>query len=261
MQIPIYQVDAFSSRLFGGNPAAVCPLEHWLPYETMQSIAAENNLAETAFFVQDGRGYDLRWFTPTTEIDLCGHATLASAYVVMNHLSPGVSTVSFETRSGELVVRREEDLYSMDFPSRPPQHCDVHPRLIEALGTAPLDVQAARDYMVVFESEEHVRTLQPNMELIAGLDRFAVIVTAPGAGDADFVSRFFAPAHGVPEDPVTGSAHCTLIPYWSRRLGKKRLFARQISKREGELWCEDRGDRVTISGKAALYLEGRIRIA
>ncbi len=261
MQVPIYQVDAFSSRLFAGNPAAVCPLEHWLPFETLQAIAAENNLAETAFFVLDGRSYDLRWFTPTTEVDLCGHATLASGYIVMNHLTPGVDSVSFETRSGELTVHRQGDLYSMDFPARPPQHCEVHPRLMEALGTAPLEVLAARDYLVVYESAEHVRTLQPNMDLIAAMDRFAVIVTAPGDDGEDFVSRFFAPARGVPEDPVTGSAHCTLIPYWARRLGKDKLFARQISKRGGELWCENRGERVTISGNASLYLQGQIQVA
>lgn len=261
MRIPIYQVDAFSSRLFSGNPAAVCPLETWLPAETMQNIAAENNLAETAFFVPEGEGYRLRWFTPNTEMDLCGHATLASAWVIMNCLSQGVESVSFETLSGELIVNRKDDLYSMDFPARPPEHCQVHPRLLEALGTVPIEVLASRDYMAVYQSEEQVLTLQPNMELLGQMDRFAIIVTAPGIGGVDFVSRFFAPAAGVPEDPVTGSAHCTLIPYWSRRLGKSSMRALQLSKRGGELWCENRGDRVTISGKGVLYLEGTITVA
>jgi PhzF family phenazine biosynthesis protein len=260
MQIPIYQVDAFSSRLFSGNPAAVCPLEKWLPDEVMQAVAAENNLAETAFFVPENGSYGLRWFTPGVEIDLCGHATLASAYVILNRLSSRGDTVSFQTKSGELTVHRNGDLYSLDFPSRPPQRTEVYPRLIEALGTVPLEILAARDYMVVYESEEQVRTLQPNMELLGQIDRFAVIVTAPGSDGFDFVSRFFAPAKGVPEDPVTGSSHCTLIPYWARRLNKTVLRARQLSKRGGELWCELHGDRVTIAGHAALYLEGSIRV-
>ncbi len=260
MQIPIYQVDAFSSRLFAGNPAAVCPLETWLPAEVMQAIAAENNLAETAFFVPENGSYGLRWFTPGVEVDLCGHATLASAYVILNKLGKIGDTVSFQTKSGELTVQRTGDLYSLDFPSRPPQRCDPHPRLIEALATVPLEILAARDYLVVYESEEQIRTLQPNLDLLTHVDRFAVIVTAPGEGGIDFVSRFFAPSKGVPEDPVTGSSHCTLIPYWARRLGKTVLRAQQLSKRGGDLWCELHGDRVTIAGNAALYLEGSIRI-
>jgi PhzF family phenazine biosynthesis protein len=260
MQIPIYQVDAFTSRLFAGNPAAICPLEKWLPDDVMQAIAAENNLSETAFFVPENGSYRLRWFTPGVEVDLCGHATLATAYVILNKLSQGRETVSFQTQSGELTVRRQDDLFSLDFPARPPQRCDVHPRLIEALGRVPLEVLGARDYLVVYESEEQVRTLQPNFELLSQVDRFAVIVTAPGTGDIDFVSRFFAPSKGVAEDPVTGSAHCTLIPYWARRLGKTELRARQISKRGGELWCRLQGDRVIIAGGAALYLEGTIRV-
>lgn len=260
MQIPIYQVDAFSSRLFAGNPAAVCPLEQWLPDDVMQAVAAENNLAETAFFVPENGSYGLRWFTPGVEIDLCGHATLASAYVILNKLSKGRDTVSFQTRSGELTVRRNGDLYVLDFPSRPAERCEVHPRLIEALGTVPLEILAARDYLVVYESQEQVETLHPNLDLISQVDRFAVIVTAPGRDGVDFVSRFFAPAKGVPEDPVTGSSHCTLIPYWARRLGKTVLRARQLSRRRGELWCELHGDRVTMAGNAVLYLEGSIRV-
>jgi PhzF family phenazine biosynthesis protein len=238
----------------------VCPLNQWLPDEQMQSIALENNLAETAFFVPDGDGYGLRWFTPTTEIDLCGHATLATGFVIMNLLSPGLASVSFQTRSGTLTVNRDGDRYAMDFPARPPERCEVHPRLIEALGTVPLEVLASRDYLAVYPSEHDVRTVQPNMELLAQMDRFAVIITAPGSGDVDFVSRFFAPAKGVPEDPVTGSAHCTLIPYWAKRLNKNHLHALQLSARGGELFCESRGDRVTIAGSAAMFLEGSIRI-
>jgi PhzF family phenazine biosynthesis protein len=261
MRIPMYQVDAFSGRVFAGNPAAICPLESWLADEQMQAIAAENNLAETAFFVRNGAGYKLRWFTPAVEIDLCGHATLASASVILNDLTPGEPSVSFETKSGILTVTRDGDLYSMDFPSRPPGPCEVYPGMIEALGGKPERVLAARDYFVVYGSEDELRALQPDMSGLMKIDRFAVIATAPGAAsgrDADFVSRFFAPAKGVPEDPVTGSAHCSLIPYWSKRLGKATLHAYQVSPRGGELWCEDRGERVTISGKAVRFLEGTI---
>jgi PhzF family phenazine biosynthesis protein len=259
MQIPIYQVDAFTGRLFAGNPAAVCPLDHWLPASQLQAIAAENNLAETAFFVSDGDRYELRWFTPAVEVDLCGHATLASAFVLMNCINTAMDEVRFESKSGELTVRREGNRFSLDFPARPPEPCQVHPRLLEALGTTPLEVRAARDYLVVYASEEQVRTLQPNMELLALMDRFAVIVTAPGS-DVDFVSRFFAPAKGVPEDPVTGSAHCTLIPYWARRLGKSKLHAFQVSPRGGELWCELAGDRVKIAGEGVLHSKGTIEV-
>jgi len=253
----MYQVDAFAGQVFSGNPAAICPLEAWLPDAQMQSIAAENNLAETAFFVPNGGGYKLRWFTPAVEVDLCGHATLASAYVILNELTPADRSVSFETKSGVLTVTREGDLYSMDFPSRPPQECEVYPELVPALGGRPEKVLAARDYLVIYGSEEEVRALRPDMAALMKIDRFAVIATAPGR-EADFVSRFFAPAKGVPEDPVTGSAHCTLIPYWSKRLGKQKLHAFQVSPRGGELWCEDRGERVTMSGKAVRFFEGAI---
>jgi len=256
-RIRIFQVDAFSSQVFSGNPAAICPLEEWLPDDQMQAIAGENNLSETAFFVRNGNGYGLRWFTPAVEIDLCGHATLASAFIILNDLTPSENSVRFETKSGALVVTREGDLFSLDFPSRPPGPSGVHPRLLEALGGKPEAVLAARDYLAVYATEDEVRKLEPDMQLLTQVDKFAVIVTAPGK-DVDFVSRFFAPAKGVPEDPVTGSAHCTLIPYWSKRLGKKKLHAYQVSRRGGELWCEDRGDRVTMSGKAARFLEGTI---
>jgi len=258
-RIRIYQVDAFSSQVFAGNPAAICQLEEWLPDDQMQAIASENNLSETAFFVREDEGYRLRWFTPVVEVDLCGHATLATAFIVLNQLTPSANSVRFQTKSGTLVVNGEGDLFSMDFPSRPPAESEAHPKLVDALGGKPEQVLAARDYLVVYASEEEVRKLEPNMQSLSEVDKFAVIVTAPGK-DVDFVSRFFAPAKGVPEDPVTGSAHCTLIPYWSQRLGKKKLHAYQVSKRGGELWCEDRGERVTMSGKGALFMEGTIYV-
>lgn len=259
MKIPIYQVDAFSDQPFHGNPAAICPLDRWLETSMMQAIAAENNLAETAFFVQSGDAFQLRWFTPAVEIDLCGHATLASAYVLWNRLGYEENEIRFDTRSGRLRVTLEGDVLAMDFPSRPPLPCAVHPELIAALGAAPQEILAARDYFVVYETEEEIAALRPNMMGLMGIDKFAVIVTAPGES-VDFVSRFFAPAQGIPEDPVTGSAHCTLIPYWSERLAKTKLLARQISPRGGELFCEHAGDRVKIAGHAALFLEGMIDV-
>ena len=264
MELAIYQVDAFTSRLFGGNPAAIVPLEGaWLPDSTMQSIAAENNLAETAFFYRkaDGR-YDLRWFTPGLEIDLCGHATLASAHVIFTHLEPAAARVAFDTKSGELVVTKDASTgrLAMDFPSRPPEPGAVDSRLKAALGGHPVQVMAARDYFVIYETEDEVRALEPDMRELKQLDRFGIIVTAPGK-EVDFVSRFFAPAAGVDEDPVTGSAHCTLIPYWAERLGKSELRGRQISARVGDLWCSLReGGRVTMAGHAVEYLRGTITI-
>jgi PhzF family phenazine biosynthesis protein len=255
MNIQLFQVDAFSSRPFSGNPAAVCPLTEWLPDEQMQAIAAENNLSETAFYVPDGNRYALRWFTPAVEVDLCGHATLAAAYVILTRFTKSQRSVRFQTKSGELTVTREGDLYALDFPARPPEPCDVHPDLIAGLDRQPDAILAARDYLVVYSSEEDVRSLKPNMELLKKVDRFAVIATAPGDG-CDFGSRFFAPAKGVPEDPVTGSAHCTLIPYWAKRLNKTKLHAFQVSQRGGELWCQDHGGRVEIAGHAVCVLEG-----
>ncbi len=260
MNVPIYQVDAFSSKLFGGNPAAICPLDDWLPDATLQAIAAENNLAETAYYISKNGKYHLRWFTPGVEVDLCGHATLATAHVMMEIRREVSGRVAFESRSGELIVTRDGDLYAMDFPARPPVERKVDPTLFDALGATPTLVLGARDLLCVFDTEAEVLALKPNMERLAAIDAFATIVTAPGT-DCDFVSRFFAPARGVPEDPVTGSAHCTLIPYWAARLGKKKLFARQVSRRGGELWCEDRGERVTIAGRAVKYLEGSIVVS
>jgi predicted PhzF superfamily epimerase YddE/YHI9 len=259
VKIPIYQVDAFTNRVFGGNPAAVCPLPSWPDDRAMQAIAAENNLAETAFFVGGGGRYDLRWFTPTVEVDLCGHATLASAFVVFRHLEPSLEAVSFRSKSGELRVARGGDLLTLDFPARPPARLEVQPGLVRALGAAPAEAWAARDGMAVFGTEEEVLALKPDMEAVAALDHFGVIVTAPGRA-SDFVSRFFAPRQGVPEDPVTGSAHCTLVPYWAKRLGKPRLHALQVSRRGGELFCEDRGDRVAMGGRAVQFLEGTIEV-
>lgn len=257
MRIPLYQIDAFTGRLFAGNPAAVCPLESWLEDGQLQAIAAENNLSETAFLVARGDRYHLRWFTPKVEVDLCGHATLASAYVVFSYLKPSTAVVAFETRSGELTVRREGELLAMDFPARPPERCEPPPGLFKALGKEPRETWKSRDYMVLYESEDDVRGLEPDMSALARVEMFAVIVTAPGR-EADFVSRFFAPAGGVPEDPVTGSAHCTLVPYWAERLGKTEFHALQVSPRGGELFCELRGERVIIRGRAVRYLEGTI---
>lgn len=261
MRVPIYQVDAFASSLFRGNPAAVCPLDHWLPDHLLQSIAAENNLAETAYYIPKGHGrFELRWFTPEVEIDLCGHATVATAAVILGLRSELAGTrVLFDSKSGELVVDREGDLYALNFPANPPEPCAVDPRLPDALGATPKLTLGSRGYLSVFETEAEVRALRPNMNQVAELDRWSVIATAPGE-DCDFVSRFFAPAKGVPEDPVTGSAHTVLIPYWAERLGKRKLFARQISRRGGELWCEHLGSRVKIAGRAVPYLEGTIQI-
>jgi PhzF family phenazine biosynthesis protein len=262
MRIPIYQVDAFTDRRFAGNPAAVCPLEAWLPDATLQAIAAENNLSETAFFVPADGGYELRWFTPRTEVDLCGHATLATGHVIFRFLEPELRQVTFRTRrAGVLAVSRQGDGLAMDFPARPAERVATPAGLAAALGAEPAEVLAlSRDYLAVFDGAEQVEALRPDFAALSRLDRFAVIVTAPGDGGADFVSRFFAPALGIDEDPVTGSAHCTLAPYWAGRLGKRRLRARQVSARGGDLDCELKGDRVVLAGQAALYLEGWITV-
>ena len=259
MRLPLYQVDAFTERRFAGNPAAICPLPKWLPDATLQAIAAENNLAETAYFVAEPDGYRLRWFTPAVEVDLCGHATLAAAYVLMNCLGFGGDQVTFHSRSGPLTVARSGEMVTLDFPSRPGERQPIDPAIAAALGATPTEILAARDTMCVLATAAEVRALQPDMTALKQLAPWALIVTAPG-DDCDFVSRFFAPKQGIDEDPVTGSAHCTLTPYWAARLGKTNLFARQVSPRGGELWCEDRGDRVRISGHGALYLTGFIEV-
>ena len=261
MQIPLYQIDAFADGPFTGNPAAVCPLDSWLPDDVMQAIAAENNLSETAFFVPEGEFYRLRWFTPTTEVDLCGHATLASAYVVFRWLRPECNSITFQTNeAGPLTVARDGDLLALDFPSRPALRCAMSEPLAAALGQPPAALLAARDFLAIYDSADDIAALAPDFAALAALDRFATIVSAPGTGGVDFVSRFFAPARGVDEDPVTGSAHCTLIPYWAERLGKTRLTARQLSRRGGALTCALNGARVTIAGRASPYLEGTITI-
>jgi PhzF family phenazine biosynthesis protein len=259
MELSLYQVDAFADRLFAGNPAAVCPLDSWLPDAVMQAIAAENNLSETAFFVPRGEDYDLRWFTPTVEVDLCGHATQASGFIVMSRLAPQRSSVRFHTRSGPLSVTRQGEMFAIDLPSQPPEPCTMPDKIIAALGRKPAQVLGAVKYLAVYDGEADVAGLAPDTAAMTDIDRDGVIVTAPGR-DCDFVSRYFAPHAGIPEDPVTGSAHCTLVPYWARRLGKTKLQARQISRRGGELFCELIGDRVRIAGRVALYLEGRIHV-
>lgn len=259
MKFRYFEVAAFATRSFQGNPAGVCPLLEWLDDATLQNIAAENNLSETAFFVPKSTGqYELRWFTPSTEVDLCGHATLATAYVLYTEFSFSDKVIRFHSRSGVLSVTRQDGVMTLDFPSRPPEPCDAPPLLAPALDAQPLTVLKSRDYVAVFASEAEVRALKPNFNLLESLDAH-VIVTAAGS-DCDFVSRFFAPRAGIPEDPVTGSAHCSLIPYWSQRLNKSRMFARQLSKRGGDLYCELNGHRVLIGGNAVLYLKGHIEI-
>lgn len=267
MRLPIHQIDAFADRVFGGNPAAIVPLESWLPEATMQAIAAENNLAETAFLVPetvDGRaGFGLRWFTPAVEVDLCGHATLAAAWVIFNRLDSGRDRVDFATRSGTLTVTRDgaDGRLAMDFPSRDAAPVAPCAGLIEALGAAPRQVLGARDYLLVYDDAATVRALAPDMAGLLASDKFAVIVTAPGdAPGIDCVSRFFAPKAGIPEDPVTGSAHCTIVPYWAKRLGKSEITAYQASPRGGTLYCRDEGARVRLAGYCQPYLEGIITV-
>jgi predicted PhzF superfamily epimerase YddE/YHI9 len=260
MRLPLYQIDAFTGRLFSGNPAAVCPLAEWLPAEKMQAIAAENNLSETAFFVRrDKENYDLRWFTPAREVDLCGHATLASGFVILTLLTPEIDSASFHTRSGVLTVARQGKLFAMDLPAWPARPCSPPQALLKGLGRNPKQTLTSNYFLTVFDSVEEVRSLKPDFDEILKLGDTCVIATAPGE-EVDFISRFFAPAFGILEDPVTGSAHCVLTPYWSARLGKKELTARQISARGGELFCTDMGKRVIIAGQAVMYLEGKISI-
>lgn len=261
MELRYFQVAAFTDRLFGGNPAGVCPLEKWLPDKTLQNIAAENNLSETAFLVRADGDFDfhLRWFTPTTEIDLCGHATVASAFVLFSELGYARREIRFQSQSGLLKVLREGDLLVLDFPARPGAACSPPEALVRGLRATPAETFKARDYLTVFPNEADVRALQPDFPTLATLDCVGVIATAPGT-DCDFVSRFFVPSAGVNEDPVTGSSHCTLIPYWSHRLKKERLFARQVSARGGELFCRNAGERVFIGGKAVLYSKGHLQI-
>ena len=257
MKIPIYQVDAFTDKLFGGNPAAVCPLEKWLDAELMQKIAAENNLSETAFLVKKGEGFDLRWFTPKIEVDLCGHATLATAHVIFNHLDYDEKQITFSSASGELRVTTENGVLTMDFPSTPPSPVEITEELIQGLGARPKEVYKSRDYLALFESEDDILSIEPNFDILGKLDCLGIIVTAKGE-NSDYVSRVFAPAAGINEDPVTGSSQTTLIPFWAEKLEKNVFHAFQLSKRKGELFCELSGDRVKIGGHAVTFLEGEI---
>jgi len=260
MMLTIFQVDAFTDHLFGGNPAAVCPLEKWLPDETMQNIAMENNLAETAFFVPKDDHFHLRWFTPAVEVDLCGHATLATAYVLFHHLGWNKSEIRFESRSGLLKVKKDLDLLTLDFPTDSLQLIEPSKELNSCLGIEPLETYLGKtDFMAVVASQKEVEDLQPDFLRMSRLTGRGVIVTAPG-DQVDFVSRFFAPQVGINEDPVTGSAHTTLTPFWSARLGKTNLTAMQLSSRKGYLNCLLKGTRVEISGKGKLYMKGEIFI-
>ena len=259
MQLKLYQVDAFASHVFAGNPAAVVPLDSWLDDAVLQAIATENNLSETAYTVPEGAGYRLRWFTPSAEVALCGHATLGTAYVLFkNGLAKG-EAIAFETRSGRLGVRREGDELVMDFPAVPCRPVEPPSALIEGLGCRPVEFYAGPDYMAVLRSEDEVRAVRPKFRALEALDLRGVIVTARGRR-ADFCSRFFAPKVGVPEDPVTGSAHCQLTPYWSQKLGKNDLRAHQVSARGGELRCVERGKRIEIAGRVVPYLDAMITI-
>ena len=257
----IYQADAFTNKLFGGNPAAVIPLEQWIDDMLMQQIAAENNLAETVFFVPKNEGFHIRWFTPELEIDLCGHATLASAFILYNYLGYSKKEIIFYSKSGELLITKDGDKFCLNFPSRMPVRITEYPdTLLNGLGiTDPLGVYKSRDYVVEVATENEVRNLDIDMSLLNQIDVIGIIVTAPGK-DCDFVSRFFAPNCGIPEDPVTGSAHSTLIPFWAEKLNKNTLHAKQLSKRGGELWCENAGDRVTMSGNCVFYMKGEINV-
>lgn len=259
MELKLYQVDAFADQVFRGNPAAVCPLDDWLDDAVMQAIAAENNLSETAFFVPHGDGFQLRWFTPTTEVDLCGHATLATAFVLFREFGYGEDIVRFSTRSGTLQVAARGGKFVMDFPSQSSQPCVMPAGLAEALGKAPVHVRAGQDYIAVFERESDIRDLAPDLNSLMTLPLRCVVVTAVG-DHVDFVSRCFGPKLGIPEDPVTGSTHCALAPYWAERLGKNILQARQLSKRGGEIECRVDGPRVHLAGNAVKYLAGTITV-
>ena len=261
MKIPIYQVDAFSNNLFGGNPAAICPMDEWPSDETLLNIAKENNLAETAYFIEKDGRYHLRWFTPEIEMDLCGHATLASSHVIFEHLGYAKDELYFDTLSGELIIKQVDGKLQMDLPSRYPEPSDIPQDILDSLNMQPKEIRKARDYFLIYENEEDVRALDPDQNRIAhiNLGTGGIICTAKG-NEVDFVSRFFTPGASNFEDPVTGSAHCSLIPYWAEILGKEQMIAHQVSPRLGELFCENAGDRVLVSGNAVTYLTGEINI-
>lgn len=259
MRLKIYQIDAFANRVFEGNPAAVCPLEEWLDDKTMQKVAMENNLSETAFFVKKDKHYHIRWFTPTKEVDLCGHATLATAYVLYEILGHSDDMITFDSKSGLLPVKREAGSITMDFPALLAEPCQTPPAIIEAFGKKPLEVLSAMDYIVVFDKDVDITKMSPDLDTLRRLDLRGVCITNQ-SDDHDFVSRFFAPNYGIDEDSVTGSAYTQLMPYWAEKLQKKSLTSKQLSSRGGELRCTLQGDRVFISGKAVLYLSGEIEI-
>lgn len=261
MKLEIYQIDAFAEKVFSGNPAAVVPLQRWIDDQLMQQIAAENNLAETVFFVPDEEGYHIRWFTPELEIDLCGHATLAAAYVLYNFLGYDKPHIYFRSKSGPLVISREGELLCLDFPSWMPGRLSEYPdELIPGLNLSSyVGVYKKRDYIVELETEQDVLNVRPDFTMLNKIDVIGIIITAPGK-HCDFVSRFFAPNCGIPEDPVTGSSHSQLIPFWSEKLNKTKMHAKQLSARGGEIWCEQKGDRVIMKGKGAFYMKGEISL-
>jgi PhzF family phenazine biosynthesis protein len=262
MSLPVFYVDAFTAKAFGGNPAAVCPLTGWLDDDLLRAVAAETNLSETAYFVPRDDHYELRWFTPRCEVKLCGHATLASAFILLNILQPELNSVRFETRfHGRLTVSWDGRLLAMDFPALPPWLCaDTPAALVEGLGKAPATVMQIEDnYFAVYEREDDIRRIRPDLRLLETLHPAGVAITAPGE-HADFVSRYFAPSYGIPEDPVTGSTHSSLAPYWAQRLGKTTLHACQLSERGGELLCKLDGNRVILKGSAVLTLRGELLI-
>ncbi len=260
MKIPYYHIDAFTSARCSGNPAGVCVLQDWLPDEALQNIAFENNLSETAFVVAHEHRFELRWFTPVREVSLCGHATLAAAFVIFEYQGYTELAIHFQSKSGVLTMERNGAILVLDFPARTTESCAAPEALVQGLGKIPLEVRRAKSYMTIFARQEDVASIQPNMHWLSQLDRSGIIVTAPG-NQADFVSRFFAPKLGIPEDPVTGSSHCSLIPYWAERLSKKKLTALQLSARGGELFCEHAGERVKIGGRAVAYVIGEIEYA
>ncbi|MBL7111855.1 MAG: PhzF family phenazine biosynthesis protein [Bacteroidales bacterium] len=259
MRLQIFQVDAFTNQLFHGNPAAICPLNNWLEDAEMQNIASENNLSETAFFVPVNDSFQIRWFTPAVEVDLCGHATLATAHVLFNHLNYEKRIIHFDSKSGLLTVRKDNEFITLNFPSTRLDVSEATPILVEAIGINPVAVYESDDLLVLLNSEAEVSQLEPDFNLLSKLSTRGIIVTAAGK-DCDFVSRFFAPAVGINEDPVTGSAHTKLTPFWAEKLDKETMTARQLSKRGGDLKCTCLGDRVEISGKAMTYMIGEIFI-
>lgn len=259
MELTLYQIDTFTNQIFQGNAAAVCPLREWLSDEILLKIAAENNLSETAFYVSIAEGFHIRWFTPVAEVVLCGHATLASAFVLFNHSHYEKEQIVFESKSGKLIARKQNQLIQLDFPAKIPLPCNVPELLIKGLAIKPKEVLKNIDYIVVYETEKDILNLNPNFEILRNIETQGICVTAPGKS-VDFVSRFFAPRYGINEDPVTGSSHCELVPYWAKKLNKNKFTATQLSKRKGSLECELINDRVLISGQAITYMEGKIHL-